>query len=212
MKPHIPRRSLRLVLSFITGVALVDQIYGQQAFDLKAYQPSFEVGIHRMQASFDGCRMSVRNPESARLWFDGRWTVFMDQKKSKKISAADATVVQSRVSWSIESPKNFGSYWLWISCDPPDDPLGLPVPMRGDSCSRKNWRIPSTYTLQSSFSRDGMKGRIFFAQTRKNAGPSYLGFCVTKADHTVVGGGEFRNKEVNKQTIMNVIHSLSVDN
>lgn len=212
MKPHIPRRSLRLVLSFITGVALVDQIYGQQAFDLKAYQPSFEVGIDRMQASFDGCRMSVRNPDSARLWFDGRWTVFIDQKKSKKISGGDAAVVQSRVSWSIKSPKNFGSYWLWISCDPPDDPLGLPIPIALDSCSRKNWRIPSTYTLQSSFSRDGMKGRIFFVQTQKNAGLSYLGFCVTKADHTVVGGGEFKNNEVNKQKIMNVIHSLNVDN
>ncbi|WP_153012980.1 hypothetical protein [Pseudacidovorax intermedius] len=174
----------------------------------QGYVPVSTPGAYDIHTSFDACKMKLAVPNKGRIWFDGDWSVFIDQGKQKTIKKNDAHILRSRVSWSVEPPKKYDNYWVWISCDPPDDPQGLVLDNNADPCTLKNFVANPKSALLDVRQSQGLPMRAVIS---KNESDYSFAFCFYNSKQAIIGGGETKNGTSNIESIKSIIESISID-
>jgi len=203
-------RSIFFISYLVVSIFISFQKYAHSTTLInKEYAPFFARGTYSVKTNFDVCKMSLALPTGGRLWFDGDWSIFVDQSKQQKIKKDDAHIVRSRISWSVESPSQWDDYWLWISCDPPDDPQGISLEPNADPCTKKNFVADSR---SSPLEVRQLQGLPIRARIYRNRKYDALSFCFYNTKHVITGGGGFkRNKEI-LEVIKSTLESISIDN
>jgi hypothetical protein len=200
------------------GILVITLFVGPNAFGqannaLNDYSPVFEKGIYVMRTGFDSCKINLQLRRGDRLWFDGGWAAFIDQEKSKIISARDARVVQSSISWEIKPPVSYGDYWLWMACDPPIDPAGISLADSSNVCQEKTEKLRfgsrDSERLLIIHQRK-WKGNLTLDRSKKSRAAKSLSFCIYDKSHTIIGGGEVRRKKESISSVFEILKSVDV--
>lgn len=208
-----PRRpSMRRSFSISCTLCLCSLFFELHAGPAKiinqGYVPVLTPGTYHVHTSFEACKMTITVPTKGRIWFDGDWSVFIDQGRRKTIKNSDAHILRSRVSWSVEPPKQYGNYWFWISCDPPDDPEGIVLDTRADPCTQKNFVADSGSIFLEVRQSQGLPIR---ARILKNETDYSFSFCFFNSKQVITGGGEARNTKTSIEAVKSVIESIHID-